>query len=250
MQKSKSSSANLTSNTKTLSTSSQHPNSSSTTLFYQLLSKLSLLSHLNPLFVFLLLITSVGVFGSVIKYLSESSHQISSSPLSSQPNALPSATVQLSKEYIYAGSRLLAVEDANASAIPPADLAVWRPSSGFWFILSSDSSQQTYQPWGSSDDLPVPADYDGDGRTDFCVFRPSSSTWWVMRSSDASYYSVNFGQSGDVPIGADFDGDGRSDIGVYRSGTWHVRLSSEGRVMSREFGLVGDEVEAGGGEEF
>src|SRR5438445_5246973 len=40
----------------------------------------------------------------------------------------PSPTPQLSKEYIYAGSRLLAVEDANANAAPPADLAVGRPS--------------------------------------------------------------------------------------------------------------------------
>src|SRR2546430_1867269 len=32
-------------------------------------------------------------------------------------------TPQLSKEYIYAGSRLLAVEDANANAAPPTDLA-------------------------------------------------------------------------------------------------------------------------------
>lgn len=33
----------------------------------------------------------------------------------------PSPTPQLSKEYVYAGSRLLAVEDANANAAPPAD---------------------------------------------------------------------------------------------------------------------------------
>ena len=37
---------------------------------------------------------------------------------------LPTSTLQLSKEYIYAGSRMLAVEDANASASPPYDLAV------------------------------------------------------------------------------------------------------------------------------
>src|SRR5438445_4593210 len=100
------------------------------------------------------------------------------------PLAMPSATPtpQLSKEYIYAGSRLLAVEDANANAAPPADLAVWRPSNGEWYVLGGTNSAQTYFNWGTSGDVPVPGDFDGDGKTDFSIFRPSSSTWWVYRS--------------------------------------------------------------------
>src|SRR5215204_4959215 len=41
---------------------------------------------------------------------------------------LPPPALHRSKEYIYAGSQLLAVEDANANAVVPADLAIWRPS--------------------------------------------------------------------------------------------------------------------------
>ncbi|MFN0141537.1 MAG: hypothetical protein ACKVQW_15805, partial [Pyrinomonadaceae bacterium] len=63
-------------------------------------------------------------------------------------NPLPSGTPQLSKEYIHAGSRLLAVEDVNATAAPPADLAVWRPSNGMFYVLGGPGSQQTYYQWG------------------------------------------------------------------------------------------------------
>jgi hypothetical protein len=71
------------------------------------------------------------------------------------PTPLP-----LSKEYVYAaGSRLLAVEDANARASPPYDLAVWRPSTGNWYVLGGTGSQQTSYGWGTSGDIPVPGDY-------------------------------------------------------------------------------------------
>ena len=55
------------------------------------------------------------------------------------PALIPNPTstpLPLSKEYVYAGSRLLAVVDANANETPPSDLAVWRPSSGAWWVLS------------------------------------------------------------------------------------------------------------------
>lgn len=47
------------------------------------------------------------------------------------PAPLPSPTPQLSKELIYSGQKLVAVQDANANPAPPFDLAVWRPSTGY-----------------------------------------------------------------------------------------------------------------------
>lgn len=159
----------------------------------------------------------------------------------------PTPTPQLSKEYLYAGSRLLAVEDANANAAPPADLAIWRPSTGYWWVYDPNGSNHITAPWGQAGDTPVAGDFDGDGITDFSIFRPSTGAWWVYRSSDSTSYSVTFGQSGDITAPADLDGDGRSDLAVFRGddpssgfGTWYVMPSAGSGYYSVQFGLSSD----------
>jgi hypothetical protein len=78
-------------------------------------------------------------------------------------------------------------------------------------------------------DLPVPADYDGDGRTDLAVWRTTDSTWTIFRSGSGTQFSTQFGVPvADQPVPADYDGDGRADIAVYRTSTgeWLAGLSS------------------------
>lgn len=198
---------------------------------------------------------SIGIFAAGLKYLEEDAQRrlsagkslnsreqgflASVNPFLRMPTPMP--TPQLSKEYVYAGSRLLAVEDAGANAAPPADLAVWRPGTGYWYIMGAGGTIQASQQWGQSGDQPVPGDYDGDGKTDFCVFRASSGTWYVIKSSTGTDEYYNFGSSGDIPLAADFDGDGKSDAAVYRSsgasGTWYIRSSTTGIVSPQQFGL-------------
>jgi spore coat protein A, manganese oxidase len=161
-------------------------------------------------------------------------------PFSSPP---PTPAPQLSKEYIYAAGRLLAVEDARASAIPPADLAVWRPSTGTWWVMGGQNSQQAVQSWGMVGDKPVPGDYDGDGKTDFSVYRPSSGQWFVLQSSDFAWAPlVAWGTPSDVRIPADYDGDGRTDRAVWRpaDGIWYIVLSSNQSSSYRTYGMSGD----------
>ena len=123
------------------------------------------------------------------------------------------------------------------------DIAVYRPSTGTWYIRrSSDGTTQQVQ-WGESGDVPVPGDYDGDGKADLAVFRPSTGTWYIRRSSDGTTQQVQWGGvAGDIAVPADYDGDGKADPAVYRpsTGRWYLRRSSDGTVQEVEWGGVGD----------
>jgi hypothetical protein len=133
------------------------------------------------------------------------------------------------------------------------DIAVWRPENGVWYIHQSGDASvllvrwgtTTMHPTGGLPDVPVPADYDADGRMDLGVWRPDTGEWWVLRSSkdyDQDQALLHrWGKLGDVPVQADYDGDGRADIAVFRSteNRWFIRQSSDERMSVKYFGIAG-----------
>jgi hypothetical protein len=91
------------------------------------------------------------------------------------------------------------------------DLAVWRPTDGTWYWISSNSKTVGNTPgatnsatqWGAAGDIPQPADYDGDRKMDFAVFRsssdPTQNFWYIRNSQTTSLTAIEWGQQGDQP---------------------------------------------------
>jgi uncharacterized delta-60 repeat protein len=111
-----------------------------------------------------------------------------------------------------------------------ADIGVYRPSEGMWYLQNSVTGVKSYVRFGLNGDEPVPGDYDGDGKTDIAVYRRSNGSWYVQQSSDGQLKVTPFGLSSDMPLPGDYDGDGKTDIAVYRltSGYWYMLGSSRG----------------------
>lgn len=124
------------------------------------------------------------------------------------------------------------------------DQAVFRPTTGRWFILRSSDLITLDLPYGAAGDRPVPADYDGDGKTDLAVFRPGTGQWYLLTSGNGQTAVIPFGNSTDTPVPADYDGDGKADLAVFRAGmtaaSWWIRRSSDAGVVTGGFGLATD----------
>jgi hypothetical protein len=132
-----------------------------------------------------------------------------------------------------------------------ADLTVFRPSTGQWYVRQSHNNYSlsdflTFQ-WGVASDTPVAADFDGDGRMELAIWRPSTGQWFIRYSStgySSTFSAFQWGTAGDTPLVGDFDGDGKADLVIYRpaNGTWFIKTSSTGYagIASYQWGTGGD----------
>ena len=111
-------------------------------------------SIVKPILIVIFMLCALATFGAFAGRRSPSSR---TAVVTTAPAPLPAgpqyAANSPAKEYIYAGGKLLAVSEPPI----PADLAIWRPTSGAWWVMGATGG--VTQQWGANGDEPVPGDY-------------------------------------------------------------------------------------------
>jgi|GEM_PF-1919003 len=165
----------------------------------------------------------------------------------------PDPVVPTFGEYYYGIWDRLVPADYDGDGI--MDRAVYRASDyafdpygdGVWYFQLSTNpvpgSYTSYLRYGDpyGNDMPMPGDYDGDGKADPAIWRRNTGEWFINYSTGSGPfpYGYRFGVNGDKPIIGDYDGDSKDDIAVWRpdSGVWYILQSSTLTTRSQAYGL-------------
>jgi hypothetical protein len=149
------------------------------------------------------------------------------------------------------------------------DFAVYRPGTYTlfsqeltkWYVLNNSGGYRVVDSSSYIHKIPVPGDYDGDGKTDLAEYDPVTGNWFVQYSTNINGSAFNvqlFSPSNrevdlpnigpgwytysNYPVPGDYDGDGRNDLAVWNSvsGNWYILFSSTGQTRIQQWGIPDD----------
>ncbi len=125
------------------------------------------------------------------------------------------------------------------------DVALYNKTTGWWVFHYSTGIPDDYygfivyacdhigQPTETSEYVPVPRDYNGDGKTDLAVYQPSNGYWFFKYSVTDPLVGPTWGfdalgGADFVPVPRDYNGDGEADVAVYEpsTGNWFIHYSA------------------------
>jgi hypothetical protein len=153
-----------------------------------------------------------------------------------------SPVFHLKREFIYLGSKLIAIDEAGSTFTVPDEPMVWSPKTGVWKGIGDHEMSPSTVRLGKVGDEPFLADFDGDGLSDHVILERSIGRWKIRNSFSGLVTEFRFGFPGHIFSIADFDGDGRADIASFdpSSGLWAIRYTADSKIAQVAFGIEGD----------
>jgi len=121
-------------------------------------------------------------------------------------------------DYNADGMTDLAVYDVKARTW---HVAIWKQKKGTWVNVKSMQTPYGKLKFpvqhGEIGNIPIQADYDGDGSSDIAIFRRGDANFNVLNQ-----YEIQVGRPGDMPVPNDWAGLGRVIPAVFRAnaGRW------------------------------
>lgn len=152
-------------------------------------------------------------------------------------------TIRLAAALAVAASAIVSVAAAQNDNIYSPDLTIFDASKGVWYKLSADGCSLTGTKLGRSEDIAVPADFDGDRISDAAVWNTRTGTWSIKLSGTGKMEMIGSQRPENgkqlVPTATDIDGDGKADPTVWdpSTGQWSALASKTG--VTTQIGVLG-----------